>query len=43
MKNFFTKIKDWFIRHKPSKRKIIQVYAALLYNANIKGFFNGQI
>lgn len=43
MKNFFTKIKDWFIKHKPSKRRIIQVYAALLYNANIKGFFNGQI
>ena len=43
MKNFFTKIKDWFIAHKPSKRRIIQLYAALLYNANIKGFFNGQI
>ncbi len=43
MKSFFKKIKEWFVRHKPSKRKIIQVYAALLYNANIKGFFNGQI
>ena len=43
MKKFFGKIKDWFVRHKPSKRKIIQVYAALLFNANIKGFFNGQI
>ena len=43
MKNFFKKMKDWFIRHKPSKRKIIQIYTALLYNANIKGFFNGQI
>ena len=43
MKKFFGNIKDWFVRHKPSKRKIIQVYAALLFNANIKGFFNGQI
>ena len=43
MKNFFGKIKRWFIDHKPSKRRIIQVYTALLYNANIKGFFNGQI
>lgn len=43
MKKFFTKIKNWFVDHKPSKRRIIQLYAALLYNANIKGFFNGQI
>ncbi|MDE6667940.1 MAG: 4Fe-4S binding protein [Clostridia bacterium] len=42
-KNFFLKIKDWFIRHKPSKRRLIQVYAALLYNANIKGFITGNI
>lgn len=40
MKKFFTKIKDWFKRHKPTKRRLIQVYAALLYNANIKGFFS---
>lgn len=43
MKKFFGKIKRWFVNHKPSKRRIIQLYAALLYNANIKGFFNGQI
>ena len=43
MKKFFGKIKNWFVSHKPTKRRIIQVYAALLYNANIKGFFNGQI
>ena len=42
-KSFFIKIKDWFVRHKPSKRRLIQVYAALLYNANIKGFVNGRI
>ena len=35
--------KEWLIAHKPSKRKLIQVYAALLYNANIKGFINGSI
>jgi len=43
MKKFFGKIKDWFVKHKPSKRKVIQLYSALLYNANIKGFFNGRI
>jgi ferredoxin len=43
MKRFFGKIKNWFVRHKPSKRKLIQLYAALLYNANIKGFFSGRI
>ena len=43
MKKFFTKIKDWFKRHKPSKRRLIQIYAALLYNANIKGFIKGDI
>ncbi len=43
MKKFFGKIKNWFIRHKPSKRKVIQLYSALLYNANIKGFFNGRV
>lgn len=43
MKNFFLKIKTWFINHKPTKRRIIQLYAALLTNANLKGFFNGKI
>lgn len=28
---------------KPSKRRLIQVYTALLYNANIKGFITGSI
>ena len=27
----------------PTKRRLIQVYAALLYNANIKGFVKGEI
>lgn len=39
----FKKIKQFFIKIKPSKRKLIQVYAALLYNANIKGFVTGEI
>lgn len=43
MKKFFASVKNWFKRHKPSKRKLIQVYAALLYNANIKGFISGNI
>lgn len=43
MKKFFAKVKDWFIAHKPTKRRIIQLYAALLTNANIKGFATGKI
>lgn len=43
MKKFFVKIKSWWKAHKPSKRRLIQLYSALLFNANIKGFFNGQI
>lgn len=43
MKKFFGKVRGWWSRHKPSKRRLIQLYAALLYNANIKGFFTGNI
>lgn len=43
MKKFFAKVKNWFIAHKPTKRRLIQVYAALLYNAQLKGFFTGNI
>ena len=43
MKAFFSKIGNWFKTHMPSRRRIIQLYAALLYNANIKGFFSGRI
>ena len=28
---------------RPSKRRLIQLYAALLYNANLKGFIQGKI
>ena len=37
------KIKNFFAKIKPSKRRLIQVYAALLYNANLKGFIIGNI
>ena len=30
MKNIFTKIKNFFVRHAPTKRRLIQVYSALL-------------
>ena len=43
MKVFFSKIGNWFKTHMPSRRRIIQLYAALLYNANIKGFVSGRI
>jgi len=33
----------WFKNHLPTKRRWIQLYAALLFNANLKGFGNGQI
>lgn len=36
-------LKQWFAAHKPTKRRIIQLYAALLTNANLKGFGNGKI
>lgn len=37
------KIGAWWSAHKLTKRRLIQVYAALLYNANLKGFIEGQI
>ena len=43
MKEFFSKIGNWFKNHMPTRRRIIQVYAALLYNANIKGFVSGRL
>ena len=35
--------KQWLSDHKPTKRRIIQLYAALLTNANLKGFGSGKI
>ncbi len=39
LKNFFIKIGRWFKNHAPTKRRLIQIYTALLFNANIKGYF----
>ena len=36
-------IGTWWSTHKPTKRRLIQLYAALLTNANIKGFATGTI
>ncbi len=43
IKNFFIKIGKWIKNHVPTKRRIIQLYVALLTNANIKGFTTGRI
>ena len=43
MKNFFIKIKTWLSNHLPSKRRLIQLYSALLFNANLKGYITGDI
>lgn len=37
------KIGNWWKRHRPSKRRLIQLYAALLCNAHLKGFADGEI
>lgn len=37
------KISLWWKGHRPSKRRLIQLYSALLYNANLKGFVSGRI
>ena len=37
------KILNWCKAHRPTKRRLIQVYAALLFNANLKGFVTGDI
>ena len=38
-----SKLSQWWEQHRPTKRRIIQLYAALLTNANLKGFGSGQI
>ena len=37
------RMKAWWRAHGPSRRRLIQVYAALLYNAHAKGFIKGEI
>ncbi len=36
-------VKEWWQNHKPSKRRLIQLYAAILYNAQVKGYITGEI
>lgn len=43
VKNFFKSVGNWFKNHVPTRRRIIQVYAALLTNANFKGFAESEI
>ena len=35
--------KHWWRAHRPSTRRLAQLYAALLYNAHLKGFVQGEI
>ena len=34
---------QWIKDHLPTQRRLIQLYAALLYNAHVKGFITGNI
>ena len=43
MKNMFLKIKNWWVAHGPTKRRLIQLYSALLFNCYIKGYVSGNI
>lgn len=43
IKQFFKNIWGWLKDHAPTRRRIVQLYVALLYNANIKGFINASI
>lgn len=37
------KVIHWIQNHLPTRRRLIQIYAALLYNANLKGYISGEI
>ena len=36
-------MKNWVKSHIPTQRRLIQLYAALLYNAHLKGYITGNI
>ena len=38
-----SKIKEFINKYRPTKRRLMQLYFALLFNANIKGFISGKI
>ena len=33
----------WWQAHRPTTRRLIQLYAALLHNAHVRGFMEGGI
>ena len=37
------KIRIWWAKYRPTTRKLVQLAAALLQNANLKGFAEGKI
>ena len=37
------KLTHWLRSHLPTQRRLIQLYAALLYNAHLKGYISGNI
>nr|MCR5734829.1 redoxin family protein [Lachnospiraceae bacterium] len=39
----FKRSGSWIKDHIPTKRRLIQLYSALLYNAHLKGFITGEI
>ena len=43
MKKIFVKIKNWLSAHAPTKRRLIQLYSALLFNSYLKGYITGDI
>lgn len=43
MKNCFKKMGEWFKNHIPTKRRLIQLYSALLFNCYSKGYITGDI
>ena len=43
MNNMFSKIKGWWENHGPTKRRLIQLYSALLFNSYLKGYITGDI
>ena len=43
MKNVIVKTKNWVKNHLPTKRRLIQLYSALLFNSYLKGYITGSI
>ena len=37
------KLNAWWQAHRPSTRRLVQLYAAVLYNAHLRGFLEGEI